>query len=115
MKYPLSHIPNWPELGLESRWSASALAKRCQVSLRTLQRHFIKHTGKSPKTWLIAERRRQVRARMSDGRTVKETAFDLNYKHQNHLSTDFKKGFGMYPSEEAAQRPAKKSPAVAVL
>jgi transcriptional regulator GlxA family with amidase domain len=48
----LHQIQNWSELAHEAKWSAAALAKKCGVSLRTLERHFLKAMGRRPQTWL---------------------------------------------------------------
>jgi transcriptional regulator GlxA family with amidase domain len=59
MNSKLNHVKNWPELAQAANWSAAILAKKCGVSVRTLERHFLKEMGKSPKAWL-AETRQQL-------------------------------------------------------
>jgi transcriptional regulator GlxA family with amidase domain len=56
MNTKLNHIQNWQELAQKVNWSVSALAKKCNISVRTLQRHSFKKTGKIPKTWLAEQR-----------------------------------------------------------
>jgi transcriptional regulator GlxA family with amidase domain len=41
----LDRINDWPELERAVNWSVAALAKQCDVSLRTLERHFTKEFG----------------------------------------------------------------------
>jgi len=50
MKKRLQQIQDWPELARQAQWSASALAKHCGVSVRTLHRHFRRHMGKNTRT-----------------------------------------------------------------
>lgn len=91
MKSELNHIQNWLELGQKAKWSASSLARECNVSLRTLQRFFLKHMGKSPKAWLSEQRRGQAIALKREGHSVKMAAYLLGYTHANNLSRDLKK------------------------
>jgi len=55
----LDIIRNWLELAKRADWSAINLAKECGSSKRTLERHFVKNFGKSPKKWLIEQRQQQ--------------------------------------------------------
>jgi transcriptional regulator GlxA family with amidase domain len=61
MNTRLNHIQNWPELAQQADWSASVLAKKCGVSVRTLERYFLKTMCKTPKNWL-ADRSRTCSA-----------------------------------------------------
>jgi AraC-like DNA-binding protein len=100
MNTKMKHIQNWPELAKEANWRAAALAKKCGVSVRTLERHFLKEMGKSPTAW-IAEQRRQLEAELLlDGSMVKEVAERLGYKNQHHFSREFKRRHGHPPSQE---------------
>ena len=56
MNSKLNYIENWPELAQEAKWCAATLAKKCGVSERTLERHFLKHFGESPRIWLTKQR-----------------------------------------------------------
>jgi transcriptional regulator GlxA family with amidase domain len=103
MNTKLNQIQNWLELARDVKWSASALAKQCGVSVRTLERYFLKQLGNSPKAWLIEQRQRHVIKLLSEGNTVKETASCLHYKHQNHLTNDFKRRWGISPTDKATQ------------
>jgi AraC-like DNA-binding protein len=86
----LLNIENWLELAKKSQWKVLALAKECKRSVRTLEIFFQKHFKKSPKRWMIEERQRQAIQRLNAGNTVKQTAFDLCYKHPSHLTNDVK-------------------------
>ena len=102
MNNHLHHIQNWPELGQQAKWCAATLAKNCGVSLRTLERYFLKEMGKSPKVWLSEQRQQQASKLLRDGSSVKETAECLNYKHPSHLTNAFKKQWGCYPTDKPA-------------
>ena len=98
MSSRLPHIQNWPELAKEANWSASALARNCQVSRRTLERYFIAELGKNPKAWLLGLRQQIAIQLLRDGRSVKETADHLGgYKDASSFSREFNKHWNFPP------------------
>jgi transcriptional regulator GlxA family with amidase domain len=90
---------NWEALAGQAHWSAAALAERCDVSLRTLERYFLKEMGKRPQAWLCEQRQSRAVELLQDGCNVKETATLLGYKHSTHFSREFKKHWGHAPTE----------------
>jgi transcriptional regulator GlxA family with amidase domain len=94
----LNHVQNWLELAIEAKWSAAALAKRCGVSVRTLHRHFLKHTGKSTQSWLAEQRQRNALELLRNGTSVKETASLLSYSQPGNFSRKYKRHWGICPS-----------------
>jgi transcriptional regulator GlxA family with amidase domain len=101
MNTRLNHIQNWPELAQAANWSASALAKKCDVSVRTLERYFRKELSKTPKAWLSERRQGQAIELLRDGFSVKETAARLGYKQAGNFSRKFAKHWGVCPTMEA--------------
>ena len=99
MNKRLQQIQNWPERAQVAKWSAATLAKDCGVSLRTLQRHFIKEMGKSPKLWLAEQRQLDAVEALKKCSCVKEAASNLGYKHTHHFSRDFKAHWGYCPTQ----------------
>jgi transcriptional regulator GlxA family with amidase domain len=99
----LKQIQDWPERARAARWCATTLAKDCGVSLRTLERHFVKEMGKSPKQWMSDQRQHRAFELVQDGSSVKETAGLLDYKHQNHLTNAFVKQWGHSPTHKTPQ------------
>ena len=102
MNRHLNQIQNWPEMARQAGYSTSKLAKSCGVSLRTLERHFLKEMGKTPKSWLMEQRHQKAAGLLNEGKSVKETAKLLDFKHSNHLTNAFKKHWGSCPSERSA-------------
>jgi AraC-like DNA-binding protein len=98
MNTKLNQIPNWPELAREAKWSASALAKQCGVSVRTLHRHWVKQMGKNTKTWLAEQRQQHANELLCNGFSIKETAFYLGYKQQSNFTRKYKSHWGICPS-----------------
>lgn len=100
MTTKLQNIHNWPELARQAQWSASALAKHCGVSVRTLHRHFLRHLGKNTRTWLDEQRQRTAHELLCDGSSGKETSACLGYKQQSSFSRHYKHKTGHCPSEQ---------------
>jgi transcriptional regulator GlxA family with amidase domain len=95
----LKNIQNWPELARQAKWSASALAKLCDVSPRTLHRHWVKQKGKSTKKWLAELRQLNAVELLCDGSSIKETASCLGYKQPTNFTRKYKKHWGTCPSQ----------------
>lgn len=104
MNTKLNQIQNWPELAREAKWSAATLARNCGVSLRTLQRHFLKEMGKSPRLWLAEQRQLEAIKVLKKCSCVKEAASNLGYKHTHHFSRDFKAHWGHCPTQATPLR-----------
>jgi AraC-like DNA-binding protein len=102
MNNRLHHIKNWPERAGQANYCAETLAKNCGVSLRTLERFFLKEIGKSPKAWLSEQRHGKSVKMLQAGLSVKEAAASLDYKHSTHLSRDYKENLGCCPTDKAA-------------
>ena len=101
MNTPLKYIQNWVERAEEANWHVSLLAKKCDVSVRTLERYLKKETGKSPKAWLLEQRQLIAREKLKEGLSVKEAASALGYKHSNNFSRSFKEFWGRCPTGAA--------------
>jgi len=101
MNYKLNREADWLDQLRQTNWSVSRLAKLCTISQRTLQRHFLKIMGQTPKEWLTQQRLRQARESLHGGATVKETASLMGYKHATTFAREFKKSCGQCPKSLA--------------
>ena len=99
MNSRLQRIQSWTELAQRANWSAAMLAKECGVSLRTLERYFLKQMAKKPKAWLAEQRQFNAAELLQQGLSVKETAEFLHYKHPSHLTNGFKKYWKHCPTK----------------
>ena len=90
-------IQNWESLAHQCSYRVSRLAKLCQVSVRTLQRHFRKYYDLTLSEWLRELRLEQSRSMLKDAPCVKMVAFDLGYKQPSHFTRDFKLRYGIPP------------------
>jgi AraC family transcriptional activator FtrA len=101
MRTKLKNIENWDELAEQAKWSASILAKKCGVSVRTLHRHFRKTTGESTKTLLEEKRQKNAIKLLENGFSIKETAAFLGYKQPNNFTRYYKSQTGISPSQQS--------------
>lgn len=109
MNSRLSHIQNWPQLAHQAGYSVSALAKSCKVSVRALERFFLRALGYTPRRWLNRLRMRRACKLLGDGCNVNETADRLGYHDRSHFSREFKKYYGLAP-KKYADPPSKAPP-----
>ena len=94
----LEHNQNWSERAREAQWSASALAKLCGITVRTLHRYFLKQMGVNPKIWLAEQRQKEAMNLLRDGSSIKETATALGYKEPGSFIRRCKNQMGICPS-----------------
>lgn len=98
MNTRLQFVQEWEVLAKEANYRPGDLAFLCQISLRTLERHFQKHYGVTVGQWLRELRLKQAYDALKEGKSVKEVAFDFGYKQVSHFSREFKNHFGISPS-----------------
>ena len=99
MSSRLDRIANWEESVNAAGYSPKCLASACRVSLRQLERFFLRELGRTPHCLLHELRMRRAQELVRDGTSVKETAFMLRYKDVAHFSHDFKTFFGIPPKQ----------------
>lgn len=95
----LHQITNWPELAKAAGWRTSKVAKICKVSVRTLERFFMKKFQKTPKAWMAEQRQIQAADALKQGLWPKEVATAADYKTQSQFSREFKAYWGSCPIE----------------
>lgn len=98
MNSRLNQIQDWLPLAQHANWSVTRLAKLCKVSVRTIERHFLKTIGKAPKAWMTEQRQMQAVKHLRNGSLVKETASLLGYRHAATFTREFKKIYGQNPT-----------------
>lgn len=91
-------MEKWEVLAQRAGYKPRELAALCQISLRTLERHFRRSYGKTVLGWLREYRLSEAYRALLEGKAVKEVAFDFGYKQMSHFSREFKNHFGISPS-----------------
>ena len=98
-------------LGDDIGISVSGLAEAVGVSERTLREAFQVYLGLSPKRHLMGLKldaaKHQIETGMVQGRSVEQLAFTLEFTNPGRFSAEFKRRFGMSPSELAKARTAE--------
>ena len=69
------------------------------VSPRSVQRHFTRITGLSPRHVRQISRAREAVTRLRAGEAIAEVAYELGYADQSHLTRDVKRLTGYTPGE----------------
>jgi AraC-like DNA-binding protein len=98
MSSRLEFVQQWETLAVKAGYRPSDLASLCQISLRTLERHFQKNYGVTVSKWMRELRLGKAYESLKLGKSVKEVAFDHGYKQVSHFSREFKNHFGISPS-----------------
>jgi transcriptional regulator GlxA family with amidase domain len=101
----LQRIQTWPQIAHQASYSVSALAKSCNVSVRSLERHFLSAVGDTPRGWIKRLRMQKAIELLRDGSTVKETSAWLGYEDPSHFSREFKYHYGFAPNKIADPPP----------
>ena len=87
----------WEVLAIRAKYSPRRLAALCQVSQRTIQRHFKANYNLTVCEWLNHLRLQRAHRRLLAGDRIKEVAFELGFKQLSHFSRVFKTRFGYPP------------------
>lgn len=106
MRSRLNRICNWEALADRANYSTKELARLCGgVSVRQLERYFLRQFGASPHKWLRQQKLNRAKQILVEGNSVKEVSGYLNYKDASHFSKDFKVFFGVPPSDWLHSKP----------
>jgi hypothetical protein len=74
------------------------------MSLRTIQRHFLKTTGMTQNYWQQIQRAQKAAASLHTGKSLAEVAVESGYVDQSHMTRWLKHIIGRTPSEIARTR-----------
>lgn len=89
---------------LQHHWTVEELAQRIDVSVPHLQKLFKTQTGVSPIQYLRDLRLEKAREFLEDGfKRVNEISFEVGMPDDSHFTRDFKKKYGVTPSEYRKQ------------
>jgi len=93
-------LHTWTTLAAKSKFQPAQLARLCGVSIRTLERQFLRSLKKSPREWLSARRMETAASRIqASSELIKTIAFELGFTHPNNFARTFKHATRMTPAE----------------
>lgn len=95
----LDRRSDWEELASECGYRVEEIARKCRVSPRQLQRHFLLLFGSTPKRWLDELRAQAAAEQISAGELVKTASSNLHFKQASHFTRFFKRVKGMTPQK----------------
>lgn len=98
MNRRLQQITDWSTLAKSAHFNVAALASKCLISTRQLERFFLIRYGISPHKWLRNARMHRAGELIRKNNSIKEVAAELGYKSAAHFARDFKENFGDSPS-----------------
>jgi AraC-like DNA-binding protein len=81
------------------RYRVSKLAEFFGISPRQLRRVFARHAGCSPEGWLREARLQAALRMLPTATSVKQVAYDLDFRHSAQFCRDFRARFGCTPSK----------------
>jgi transcriptional regulator GlxA family with amidase domain len=94
-----SRVQKWTLAARASRFDLRQLANDLGVTVRQISRYFQKELGRTPQDWLDEQRMIAARLMLSHHQPVKRIAMELGFKQSAHFCRQFKKFYGMPPSE----------------
>jgi AraC-like DNA-binding protein len=101
MSARLLKVAEWEKLAAQAYYRPSTMADLCPVSLRELQRFFVKQFNKTPKEWTRELRCRIARKLIIQGWSNKAIASELHFAHETHFCREFKRVYGFSPQSFA--------------
>ncbi len=91
----LEMVSDWPELAREAGYCSYRLANLLDVQERTLRRYFVKSFGRPTRQQLELMRQEKIEELARAGRSEKDIAVELRFKHARNLSRRFKEVHGV--------------------
>lgn len=89
---------DWQTLAVKAHYCSRELARQIGRSPRQLERIFHKQIACSPQNWLNEQRLFAAQMLLLSGKSVKEVAFGLGFKHSSHFCRQFKDATRLTPS-----------------
>jgi|SRR6266568_3299136 len=93
----LLKIREWEELASEAKFQPAVMAALCPVSLRQLERFFLRTFNKTPTQWTRELRCRVACQLISQGWSNKAVVAELYFANESHFCHEFKRVYGVSP------------------
>lgn len=97
MSARLQSIQEWEKLARQAKFQPGVMAALCPISLRQMQRFFLKAFHKTPGEWSRELRCRLARQLISQGWSNKAVVVELHFGNEAHFCHEFKRVFGCAP------------------
>ena len=93
------HPKGWLTIARTCGYDYRKLARRCNITVRTLQRWFRAEHAMTPDQWLIELRLKDAAIMLKKAKSVRSVQEKLGLKYASHFSRDFKRDHRKTPSE----------------
>ena len=97
MSERLSRIRDWEALARQAHFQPGLMADLCPVSLRQMQRFFVRRFERTPRQWTRELRCRLAHQLIAQGWSSKAVIEELGFAGGSHLSREFRKFYGAAP------------------
>lgn len=88
---------DWRVKATQAHWRVTELAGRCSVTIRSLERLFLKRFGLSPRATINEWRLEEAIRLLEAGVPIKVVAIELCYRDAPHFCNAFRKARGLTP------------------
>jgi AraC-like DNA-binding protein len=92
-------VDKWCRLARAALFDLSRLAHSSGLSVRQLQRRMKQELGISPRDWMDEQRMVAARQLLIESDSIKRVAYELGYRHVAVFNRQFKKVYGMAPTD----------------
>jgi transcriptional regulator GlxA family with amidase domain len=114
----LIRVVDWEKLAREAKFHPAGMADLCSISVRQMERFFMREFKTSPREWARVLRCRLARQLIAEGWSSKAVIADLGFVDGSHLGREFRKFYGVAPQTVAplftGVNPSRASTAVIV-
>jgi AraC-like DNA-binding protein len=94
---PILDVSELEELAVKAKFKPGALAAFLRLSVRQLERRFLKEFQRTPTAWLQEYRFRIATRLVSQGYSTKAAASEVTYANASSFCHEFKKKHGISP------------------
>lgn len=93
----LLRIQDWETTARQAKFHPATMAALCTISLRQMERIFVRRFKTTPIAWTRALRCEQARRLIAKGWTNKAVAIELGFANESHLCHEFRRVYGSPP------------------
>ncbi len=97
----------WVAIARRAHFSCKQLCITLSVSQRQLERYTKQLFGCPPRSWLRAERIKLAGVMLVEKSSAKAACFELYFRQYSHFSREFKRHYGLSPSDFLAEKRQK--------
>jgi AraC-like DNA-binding protein len=97
----LFRVVDWERLARAAKFHPAGMADLCSISVRQMERFFLREFKTSPREWARVLRCRLARQFISEGWSSKAVVAELGFVDGSHLGREFRKFYGVAPQSVA--------------